>query len=62
MQLSKEWKRLAGVYQRASDVVRAADYNPRISDAEYGLLVGIRENAFAALTAESQSQRTEARS
>lgn len=60
MTLSKEWMRLAGEYTRASDAVRAADYDDRVSDVDYGALVDVREQAFAALAAESD--RTEARS
>lgn len=57
MTLSKEWIRLAGVYERAVDAVRAADWNPRVSDAAYGALVDARERAFAALRAESESEK-----
>jgi len=56
MTLSKEWMRLAGLYERAADAVRAADRDPRTSDTEYGALVAAREHAFAALRAESEQQ------
>jgi hypothetical protein len=59
MTLSKEWMRLAGMYERAVDAVRAADYDPRVSDAEYGMLVDVREQAFAALTAESDRMKVQ---
>jgi hypothetical protein len=53
--LTKEWMRLAGVYQRAVDAMRAADYDPRVSDTAYGALVDARERAFAALDTESRN-------
>lgn len=56
MTLSKEWLHLAGVYTRAADAVRAADRDPRVSDAAYGTLVAARETAFAALAAESETR------
>jgi len=54
MTLSKEWMRLAGMYERAVNAVRAADYDHSVSDAEYGALVDARECAFAALAVESK--------
>ncbi len=54
MTLSKEWMRLAGLYARTVNAVRAADWNPRVSDADYGALVNARECAFAALRAASE--------
>jgi hypothetical protein len=56
MTLSKEWLRLAGAYERAADAVRKADYDPRVSDADYGARVDARERAFAALRAESEER------
>lgn len=56
MTLSKEWMRLAGAYERAADAVRKADYDPRVSDADYGALINARERAFAALRAESEER------
>lgn len=56
MKLTKEWQRLAGTYQRAVDAVRAGDYDLRLSDAEYGALVDVREHAYAALAAESRRE------
>jgi hypothetical protein len=53
VKLSEEWKRLAGVYCRTVDAVRAADWNALVSDAAYGALIDARERAFAALSAES---------
>jgi hypothetical protein len=44
-----EWVRLAGLYIAASDAMRAADYNPRVTDAQYATLVCARERAFQAL-------------
>lgn len=54
MKLTKEWQRLAGVYQRAVAAVREADWNPRVTDREYAALIDAREAAFAALAAESR--------
>jgi hypothetical protein len=57
--LTEEWKRLAGVYATAANAVRAADYDKRVSDAEYGKLVAVREQAYAALAAQSNRERLE---
>jgi hypothetical protein len=54
VKLTEEWKRLAGIYQRSVDAVRAADWNPRVTEEEYGALIDAREAAFAALAAESR--------
>ena len=59
MKLSKEWRRLAGLFRRAADAVRRADLDRRVSDAEYGALVTAREEAFAALAACKQPQPRE---
>ena len=59
MTLSMEWKRLAGLYQLAVDAVRDADYDARVSDADYASLVEKRELAFAALDAQSVRERLE---
>jgi hypothetical protein len=61
MKLTKEWLRLAGIYTRVADAVRAADYDPAMSDVDYGKLVDERERAYAALATESESCREEAR-
>jgi hypothetical protein len=57
--LSMEWKRLAGLYQLAVDAVRDADYDARVSAADYAALVDKRELAFAALSAQSARERLE---
>ena len=49
--MTKEWTRLAGIYIRTSDAVRAANYNTKVSDAEFRVLVEARERAFAAMAA-----------
>lgn len=56
MTLSKEWIRLAGIYEDAVNAVRAADWDKSVSDDEYGALVDARERAFAALRTESESR------
>ena len=58
--LSKEWVRLAGLYVRASDAVREADRDSRVSAAAYGVLIDARERAFETLQAEGSARRSRA--
>lgn len=55
--LSKAWIRQAGVYTKAADVVRAADYNPNVSDEAYGALIATREAAMLELQAISAADK-----
>lgn len=52
--ISKDWIRLAGIYEDAVNAVRIADYDTSVTDEEYSELVDVRERAFAKLQAQSE--------